>query len=89
MVALGVSQAVKCLTALLLVLAFPHWGIYSFSLAQILSSVSFAAIYFFYFAHYIASRRKKDDGDNFPCSSLADLLPQAIPGKVSSLVKLH
>ena len=84
-VALGISQAVKCVTALLLVLAFPHWGIYSFSLAQILSSVSYAAIYYFYFAHYISSRRKKDDCDNFPCSSMADLLPQAIPGKVSSI----
>ncbi|XP_076448117.1 man(5)GlcNAc(2)-PP-dolichol translocation protein RFT1-like [Babylonia areolata] len=80
--ALGMSQAVKCVVSLVLVLTFPDWGVYSFSLAQVLSSVSYVALYYGYFAHYTASRLKKeDDHSAFPCVSMADFLPRVVPGE--------
>ncbi|KAL8575487.1 hypothetical protein ACOMHN_013038 [Nucella lapillus] len=81
---LGVSQAVKCGTALLLVLAFPHWGIYGFALAQVLSSLCYVALYYGYFAYYTSSgvvKKEEGDGDHFPCVSMADFFPKAVPGE--------
>ncbi|KAK7101753.1 man(5)GlcNAc(2)-PP-dolichol translocation protein RFT1-like [Littorina saxatilis] len=78
---LGLSQAVKCVVAVVLVLALPHWGIYSFALAQLLSSLTYVAIYYAYFTRYVTSRAKNDDGDNFPLMSVSDFFPHAIPGK--------
>nr|KAG5691675.1 hypothetical protein BaRGS_014130 [Batillaria attramentaria] len=78
---LGISQAIKVALTVALVLWLPHWGLISFSIAQIISSISYAVIYYGYFARYVTHDLKKDDDQRFPLSSLRDFFPQPVPGK--------
>lgn len=81
-VILGVSQAIRCFIAVILVLVLPHWGLLGFAMAQLSSSICYAAMYYLYFAHYVTSQVKKDDGDTFPFQAVQDFFPQAVEGKV-------
>ncbi|KAH9492269.1 Oligosaccharide translocation protein rft1 [Bulinus truncatus] len=78
-VILGFSQGIKCITTVLLVLMFPNWGIINFSIAQLISSVSYVLMYHVYFAHYIVKNKKKEV--DFPLCSIRDIYPKAIKDK--------
>ncbi|XP_025107124.1 protein RFT1 homolog [Pomacea canaliculata] len=80
-VILGLSQAIRCFIAVILVLVLPHWGLLGFAMAQLSCSICYAAMYYLYFAHYVTSQVKKDDGDMFPFQAVQDFFPQAVEGK--------
>ncbi|BFZ00062.1 hypothetical protein BsWGS_03101 [Bradybaena similaris] len=77
-VLLGLSQGIKCIITMVLVLWQPQWGIVNFSIAQVISSVTYAALYHGYFVHYIASNKKEDD---FPLKTVADMYPRILSDK--------
>lgn len=54
-----------------------------FSLKQVISSVTYAALYHGYFAHYISSSKKEDD---FPLKTVADIYPHVLRDKVILLI---
>ncbi|CAG5118777.1 unnamed protein product [Candidula unifasciata] len=78
-VLLGISQGIKCIITVILVLKQPQWGIVNFSIAQVVSSVTYAAMYHIYFAHYISSNKKK--AEDFPLKSVADMYPCILTDK--------
>ncbi|GFR65268.1 protein RFT1 [Elysia marginata] len=80
-VILGISQGTKCVLTVLLVLLVPEWGIINFSLAQLVSSIVYAALYHGYFIHYI-SNNSNNRNDNFPLKSIRSLYPSVIPKKI-------
>uniref|UniRef100_UPI00358E3C9B man(5)GlcNAc(2)-PP-dolichol translocation protein RFT1 isoform X2 n=1 Tax=Myxine glutinosa TaxID=7769 RepID=UPI00358E3C9B len=66
-VADGVSVAAKCLLTAGLVTFVPHWGLWIFSLAQLLHTGLLSAVYVGYFSWYIGSPAAR--ADNFPLST--------------------
>ncbi|RUS80480.1 hypothetical protein EGW08_011758, partial [Elysia chlorotica] len=76
---LGISQSVKCVLTVFLVLLVPEWGILNFALAQVTSSLVYAGLYHLYFIHYISNSSKKDD--DFPLKSVRSIYPSVISGK--------
>ena len=81
--ALGLSQAVKVGLTVTLVLCMPHWGLVSFCIAQVISSITYVIIYYGYFTKFVTRDVKKDDDQPFPFSSVRDFFPQKVPGKVN------
>ncbi|CAL1538909.1 unnamed protein product [Lymnaea stagnalis] len=76
---LGLSQGIKCLITVILVLTRPEWGIINFSIAQLASSISYVIMYHTYFTYYIKFTTKKDD--EFPLKSVRDIYPSHKVGK--------
>uniref|UniRef100_A0A8C4NL39 Protein RFT1 homolog n=1 Tax=Eptatretus burgeri TaxID=7764 RepID=A0A8C4NL39_EPTBU len=66
-VADGVSMAAKCLLTAGLVTFLPHWGLWIFSLAQLLHTGLLSAVYVGYFLWYIGSPAAS--AANFPLST--------------------
>ncbi|KAK6989439.1 Oligosaccharide translocation protein rft1 [Biomphalaria glabrata] len=83
-VLLGISQGIKCILTVFLVLMQPQWGIINFSIAQLVSSIVYVTLYHGYFAHYILKNKKDDD---FPLKSIRDMYPRIIPNK--PFIDLH
>ncbi|GFN98471.1 protein rft1 homolog [Plakobranchus ocellatus] len=76
---LGISQGIKCILTVVLVLLVPEWGIINFSIAQVTSSIVYVLLYHGYFIHYISRNSKRDD--DFPLKSVRSIYPCKIEGK--------
>lgn len=76
-IAESLAIAVKCVLTVVCITLVPHWGLYVFSLAQILHSFTLLACYLLYFMKFIGSREAQRK--SFPLTSLTDLLPKPLP----------
>ncbi|XP_069795623.1 man(5)GlcNAc(2)-PP-dolichol translocation protein RFT1 isoform X2 [Narcine bancroftii] len=73
-IAESLAMAVKCVLTVVCITLAPHWGLYVFSLAQLLYSSTLLVCYLLYFMKFIGSREAQRK--SFPLSTLTDLLPK-------------
>ncbi|XP_074861523.1 man(5)GlcNAc(2)-PP-dolichol translocation protein RFT1 isoform X3 [Carettochelys insculpta] len=78
-IAESLSVISKCILTVILVLLHPQWGLYIFSLAQLLYTSVLVLCYVTYFMKFLGSpeARKK----SFPVSRMTDLLPSLVEGQ--------
>lgn len=69
----GLSELTKCLTIVFLVINFPHLGLISFSIGQIVHGITYAAMYYLTFYWYLSDKSKPKD---FVFQTPRDFLPQ-------------
>ncbi|XP_067908344.1 man(5)GlcNAc(2)-PP-dolichol translocation protein RFT1 [Heterodontus francisci] len=76
MIAESLAVAAKCILTVVCVTVVPHWGLYVFSLAQLLYSSCLLACYVLYFVKFIGSQEAQRK--SFPLSTVSDLLPKCL-----------
>ncbi|KAF6201715.1 hypothetical protein GE061_004110 [Apolygus lucorum] len=77
-----VSVSVRTIVFTCLVLWKPSAAVVAFSVAQIVSTVCYAAAYCMYFSRYIQQRRTTPQSpDDFPFRNLRDFLPKKLIGQ--------
>ncbi|KAK2185795.1 hypothetical protein NP493_222g02001 [Ridgeia piscesae] len=74
----GTALTVRCVLTVLLVLLFPHWGVMTFALAQVIFTSVYTIMYYAYFIYIIQTGQVPED---FPFKTFRELLPRSIPGK--------
>ncbi|XP_062578377.1 protein RFT1 homolog isoform X3 [Saccostrea cucullata] len=74
----ALSELVRCLIAAFLVIYFPHWGLISFSIAQVTSAITYSVIYY---AVYYLMIKAEDTGESFVFQSVRDFFPKILPNK--------
>ncbi|XP_050413460.1 protein RFT1 homolog [Patella vulgata] len=76
----GISQGVKCLLTVILIIYSPDLGIINFCIAQIISVLVYVVLYYGYFINNMSKVKKTDD---FPFKSVGDFLPKKLKDKPS------
>ncbi|XP_072928045.1 man(5)GlcNAc(2)-PP-dolichol translocation protein RFT1 isoform X1 [Hemitrygon akajei] len=76
-IAESLAMAVKCILTVVCITLVPYWGLYVFSLAQLLYSSTLLMCYLLYFMKFIGSEEAQKR--SFPLSTLTDLLPKPLP----------
>ncbi|KAH3887483.1 protein RFT1 homolog isoform X2 [Dreissena polymorpha] len=69
----GIAELCKCVLTVILVLAFPHWGLINFAVAQVVYGLVTSVVYYSYFVYYINRQVKKDE--DFPLTSVREMFP--------------
>uniref|UniRef100_A0A8C4XF20 Protein RFT1 homolog n=1 Tax=Erpetoichthys calabaricus TaxID=27687 RepID=A0A8C4XF20_ERPCA len=72
----SVSIIMKCLFTVAMVIFAPHWGIYLFSLAQLLYTSVLLIFYFLYFIKFLGTQEAEKK--SFPVLCIRDLFPKRI-----------
>ena len=88
---------VKCLTTLLIIIMLPNKGLLGFCAAQVIHTVCYVFLYYWYFLRYAARQNivnntdKKDDCNRqeFPIRFLSDILPQYSSSSYRYIDPLH
>ncbi|GCC36195.1 hypothetical protein chiPu_0014687 [Chiloscyllium punctatum] len=73
-IAESLAIVAKCVLTVLCVTIVPHWGLYIFSVAQLLYSGCLLTCYVLYFMKYIGSQEAQRK--SFPLSTVSDVLPK-------------
>nr|CAB3265543.1 protein RFT1 homolog [Phallusia mammillata] len=71
----GLAILTKCIVTVVLVLLRPHWGLVSFSIAQVSFSIVYISIFYGYFTWFVTTNKQKQM-DDFPFSTVADFFPK-------------
>lgn len=69
----GLSELVKCLTAVFMVIWYPQLGLINFSIAQVASGVAYTGLYYATFYWYMNDQSKPSD---FVFQKVRDFFPQ-------------
>ncbi|KAK9406264.1 protein RFT1 like [Crotalus adamanteus] len=72
-IAESLSILCKCFLTVLLVVLYPHWGLYIFSLAQLLYTTILASCYIIYFMKFLGSPEATKK--SFPITRMVSFLP--------------
>ncbi|XP_069499650.1 man(5)GlcNAc(2)-PP-dolichol translocation protein RFT1 isoform X2 [Ambystoma mexicanum] len=78
-VAESLSIILKCLFTVILVVLYPHWGLFIFSLSQLLYTTLLVLCYVIYFVTFIGSLEARSK--SFPVTRVTDLLPTLKKGQ--------
>ncbi|XP_041048105.1 protein RFT1 homolog isoform X2 [Carcharodon carcharias] len=70
----SLAMVAKCVLTVVCIRIVPHWGLYIFSLAQLLYSSCILAYYVLYFVKFIGSLEAQRK--SFPLSTVSDLMPK-------------
>ncbi|XP_043569059.1 protein RFT1 homolog isoform X2 [Chiloscyllium plagiosum] len=73
-IAESLAIVAKCVLTVLCITIVPHWGLYIFSVAQLLYSGCLLTCYVLYFMKYIGSQEAQRK--SFPLSTVSDVLPK-------------
>ncbi|XP_078066168.1 man(5)GlcNAc(2)-PP-dolichol translocation protein RFT1 [Mustelus asterias] len=73
-IAESLAMVAKCALTVVCVTIVPHWGLYIFSLAQLLYSSCLLACYVLYFVKFVGSQEAQRK--SFPISTMSDLMPK-------------
>ncbi|KAM4021864.1 man(5)GlcNAc(2)-PP-dolichol translocation protein RFT1 [Anomaloglossus baeobatrachus] len=73
-IAESLAIIVRCSVTVTLVLLWPHWGLFIFSLAQVLYTTLLSLCYIVYFAKFLGSREAEKK--SFPLHSMMEFLPR-------------
>uniref|UniRef100_A0A8C0GBC7 Protein RFT1 homolog n=1 Tax=Chelonoidis abingdonii TaxID=106734 RepID=A0A8C0GBC7_CHEAB len=80
-IAESLSIISKCILTVILVVLYPQWGLYIFSLAQLLYTSILVLCYVMYFMKFLGSPEATKK--SFPVSRMTDLLPNLIEDQVN------
>ncbi|XP_042195503.1 protein RFT1 homolog isoform X3 [Callorhinchus milii] len=72
----SLSMVTKCVLTVVLVMVVPQWGLFIFSLAQLVYAVFLLISYVLYFVTFIGSHEAQKN--SFPLTRVIDLLPKSI-----------
>ncbi|XP_077181872.1 man(5)GlcNAc(2)-PP-dolichol translocation protein RFT1 isoform X1 [Paroedura picta] len=75
-IAESLSVICKCILTVILVVLYPHWGLYIFSLAQLLYTSILVLCYIIYFMNFLGSPEATKK--SFPVTSLKSILPSLV-----------
>ncbi|XP_030425291.1 protein RFT1 homolog isoform X1 [Gopherus evgoodei] len=79
-IAESLSIISKCILTVILVVLYPQWGLYIFSLAQLLYTSILVLCYVMYFMKFLGSPEATKK--SFPVSRMTDLLPNLIEDQI-------
>ncbi|XP_070558753.1 man(5)GlcNAc(2)-PP-dolichol translocation protein RFT1-like isoform X2 [Ptychodera flava] len=73
----GVAILCRCILTVLLVIAFPHWGIVAFCWSQLAFTLIYVGLYYAYFIKYLYT----SEDESFPLKTVRDFFPRTNPGQ--------